>query len=61
MKKIHASISFYMKPNRKSELKHIEVPKDFNDSEKIEDILIDRNRQHLGQAQGTFFSTPEIL
>ena len=66
IKETHASISFYMKPNQKSGLKHIDVPKDFNNwnnipkskniqwnivtgQEKIEDILIDRNRQHLGQ------------
>ena len=78
IKKTHASISFYMKPNQKSGLKHIEVPKDFNNwnnipkskniqwnivtgQEKIEDILIDRNRQHLGQAQGTLFTTSEVL
>ena len=65
MKKTHASIGFYMKPNQKSDLKHIEVPRDFKnwnniskskkirwdtvtDPEQIEEILIDRNRQHLG-------------
>ena len=31
------------------------------DPEKIEEILIDRNRQHLGQAQGTLFASPEVL
>ena len=78
MKKTHASIGFYMKPNQKSDLKHIEVPRDFKnwnniskskkirwdtvtDPEQIEEILIDRNRQHLGQAQGTLFTTPEVL
>ena len=30
MKKTHASIGLYMKPNQKSVLKHIKVPKDFN-------------------------------
>ena len=64
MKKTHASIGFYMKPNQKLGLKHIEVPRDFRDwnnipkskkikwdtvtdPEKIEELLIDRNRQHL--------------
>ena len=67
MKENHASISLHIKSNLKSGLKHIEVPKDFNnwnnipisktiqwdiviDSETIEDILINRNRQHLDQA-----------
>ena len=31
IKKTHISISFYMKPNVKSELKHIEVLQDFTD------------------------------
>ena len=31
------------------------------DPEIIEDIPINRNRQHLGQAQGTLFTTPEVL
>ena len=31
MKTTHASICFQMKPNLKSGLKHIEVPKDFTD------------------------------
>ena len=67
-----------MKPNQKSGLKNIEVPRDFRDwnnipkskniiwetvtdPEKIEEILIDRNSQHLGQAQGTLFTTPEVI
>ena len=31
------------------------------DPEQIEEILIIRNRQHLGQAQGTLFITPEVI
>ena len=67
MKENHSSISLHMKPNLKSGLKHIEVPKDFNiwniiptsktiqwdiviDPETMEDILINRNRQHLAPA-----------
>lgn len=29
------------------------------DPDKIEDIPTNRNRQHLGRAQGTLFTTPE--